>query len=95
MTPEQIKEIAERTFDEKIEAYATRNQLGVSRIPAHNHDGIAVTKIDANNLAFSVPYFNLVNLSSTPSLMRAGAICSVAATLYISNGTAWIKVGAQ
>lgn len=95
MSPDDIKKIAKDTFDQEIEEYAKRNQLGVSRIPAHNHNGVSSAKIDTNDLAFTVPYFKLVNLSSTPSIMVAGAICSVSGTLYISNGTSWIKVGAQ
>lgn len=99
MTPDEVKNIAkdifDKAFDEKIDDYATKNQAGVSKIPAHNHDGVSVSKVDANNLSFSVPYFKLVNLTSTPSAMIAGAVCSVSGTLYISNGTSWIKVGAQ
>lgn len=92
---EEFRKIAEEVFKEQIEIYATKNLTSVSKIPTHNHDGVSVSKVNANDLAFSVPFFRLVNLTSTPSGMIAGAICSVAGTLYISNGTSWIKVGSQ
>ena len=91
MDENKVKEI----IRQELERFSTQNQFAVSKIPAHDHDGVGSLRVDANDLEFGLPYFRLINLTTTPSSFMAGAIASVAGTLYICNGTSWIKVGSQ
>lgn len=91
MDEQRIRQI----IQEELNNYAIRNQYAVSRIPAHNHDGLGSIKVDANNLDYGLPFFKVFQSSTTPTVGPAGAIASLNSTLYISNGTTWIKVGGQ
>lgn len=81
---------------DELTQYAYRNMFNVSDIPVHAHTGTDSPQVDANTLAFSVPYFTLVNTTTTPTVVKTGAISSVNGTLMICTGTSvWAKVGSQ
>lgn len=55
----QVRSIANEVFDDR----ATRNQFGVSQIPAHAHTGVESLPVDPNDLVNASAYFALRNIT--------------------------------
>ena len=79
---------------DELNKYATKNQFGVSKIPAHAHTGVEVSRVDGNDLNFSLPYLK-IPLTTTAPTDKVTGITSVSGVLYMYNGTTWVKVGTQ
>jgi len=75
-----------------IDQSASDSQFNVVPIPYHEHTGIDVPKINANNLTFTGGAFPLINNSTVPTITTTGAIASVNGNLEIYNGSAWVPI---
>lgn len=91
MTDQQIMQ----AIQDAIKKNASSNQFGVSKIPAHNHDGVGSMPVDASFLTFTKGYLTLPNLSADPIDKIAGSVAYVSGKLKVCDGTNWIIVGTQ
>ncbi len=85
----------DQIINDAIKSYMANAQYGVTKIPAHSHNGIDSPKIDFNVLSVNKGYLSIPNLSADPVDKPNGAIAIVSGKLKICDGTNWIIVGTQ